>query len=78
MLSFHFKFVQTDRRTTVKQYAHDLSIQGHKNYVVRKDFSPVTQSVGYLRSFTTMFSIFQYTNLINLTMFSLLSVMVSI
>ena len=35
MLSFHIKFVQTDRRmdswTTVKQYAPDLSIQGHKN-----------------------------------------------
>ena len=36
MLSFHVKFVQTDkrtdgrRRTTVKQYAPDLSIQGHK------------------------------------------------
>ena len=35
MLSFHVKFVQTgrrtDRRTTVKQYGHDLSMQGHKN-----------------------------------------------
>ena len=35
MLSFHVKFVQTDgqtdRRTTVKQYAPDLSILGHKN-----------------------------------------------
>ena len=35
MLSFHVKFVQTDRRTdgrtTVKQYAPDLSIRGHKN-----------------------------------------------
>ena len=39
MLSFHIKFVQidrltdrqTDRRTMVKQYAPDLSIQGHKN-----------------------------------------------
>ena len=33
MLSFHIKFVQTetDRQTTVKQYAPDLSIQGHKN-----------------------------------------------
>ena len=34
MLSFHVKFVQTDRRTdrqtTVKQYAPDLSIRGHK------------------------------------------------
>ena len=31
MLSFHIKFVQTDRRITVKQYApHDLSIRGHK------------------------------------------------
>ena len=32
MLSFHVKFVQrdrwTDRRTTVKQFAPDLSIQG--------------------------------------------------
>ena len=36
MLSFHVKFVQTDRwkdgrQTTVKQYALDLSIPGHKN-----------------------------------------------
>ena len=39
MLSFHVKFVQTDRqtdtqthrRTTVKQYAPDLSIRGHNN-----------------------------------------------
>ena len=34
MLSLHVKFVQTDRRTegrtTVKQYAPDLSIWGHK------------------------------------------------
>ena len=35
MLSFHGKFVETDRQmdrqTTVKQYAPDLSIRGHKN-----------------------------------------------
>ena len=39
MLSFHVKFVVTDRRTDgrtdrgtmVKQYAPDLSIQGYKN-----------------------------------------------
>ena len=39
MLNFHVKFVQTDRRidrwtdrrTTVKQYAPDLSRLGHKN-----------------------------------------------
>ena len=35
MLSFHVKFVQTDRRTDrrtmVKQYAPDLLILGHKN-----------------------------------------------
>ena len=38
MLTFHVKFLQTDRRTdgrtdrwtTVKQYAPDLLIQGHK------------------------------------------------
>ena len=34
MLSFHIKFVQTDgrmdSRTTVKQYAPNLSIWGHK------------------------------------------------
>ena len=29
MLSFNVKFVQTDRRTTVTQYAPDLSIRGH-------------------------------------------------
>ena len=41
MLSFHVKFVQTDRqtdrqterRTTVKQYAPDLSTGGHKNEI---------------------------------------------
>ena len=41
MLSFHVKFVQTDkrtdgrtdRRTTVKQYALDLSIWGQKNCI---------------------------------------------
>ena len=36
MLSFHVKLVQTDRRTTVKQYAPDLSIGGvgggHKKF----------------------------------------------
>ena len=35
MLSFHVKFVQTDGRTdrltTVKQYASNLSIRGHKD-----------------------------------------------
>ena len=30
MLSFHVKFVQADRQTTVKQYAPDLSMRGHK------------------------------------------------
>ena len=35
MLSFRVKFVQTDRWTTVKQYAPDLSIHGHKNVGVR-------------------------------------------
>ena len=30
MLSFHIQFVQTDRRTMVKQYAPDLSMPGHK------------------------------------------------
>ena len=38
MLSFHVKFVQTDgwtdRRTTVKQYARDLSIRGNKKSIV--------------------------------------------
>ena len=32
-LSFHVKFVQTDRQTTVKQYAPDLSIRRHKKFV---------------------------------------------
>ena len=31
MLSFRVKFMQTDKQTTVKQYAPNLSIQGHKN-----------------------------------------------
>ena len=33
MLSFRVKFVQTDRRTKVKQYAPDLAMWGHKNIV---------------------------------------------
>ena len=36
MISFHVKFVQTDRRmdrrTMVKQYAPDLSMRGHKKF----------------------------------------------
>ena len=32
MLSFHVKFVQTDGRAMVKQYAPDLSIRGHKKF----------------------------------------------
>ena len=44
MLSFHVKFVQTDRRTdrrtTVKQYVPDLSIWGHKNGMI-SSFEPV-------------------------------------
>ena len=35
MLSFHVKFVQTDRQTTVKQYAPDLLLLGHKNESVK-------------------------------------------
>ena len=31
MLSFHVKFVETDRWTTVKQYAADLLMLGHEN-----------------------------------------------
>ena len=50
MLSFHVKFVQTDRRmdrkmdrqtdgqTTIEQYAPDLSIRGHNN--IEKSFPP--------------------------------------
>ena len=40
MLSFNVKFVQTDgrtdRRTTVKQYASDPLIWGHKNCEKKK------------------------------------------
>ena len=40
MFSLHIKFVQTDRQTdrqtTVKQYAPDLSIRGHKNVSILK------------------------------------------
>ena len=35
MLSFHVKFVQTDRRTTVKQYAPDLSTRGLKKWILQ-------------------------------------------
>ena len=38
MLNFHVKFLKTDRRTdgqtTVKQYAPDLSTEGHKKVIV--------------------------------------------
>ena len=48
MLSFHVKFVQTDRDgwtdrqqmdiwTTVKQYAPDLSMRGHKNKLLKQE-----------------------------------------
>ena len=37
MLSFHVKFVQTDRQTTVKQHNLDLSIRRHKNLKIRSD-----------------------------------------
>ena len=40
MLSFHVKFVHTDKRTdgrtTVKQYAPDLSIRGNKKKTLVK------------------------------------------
>ena len=36
MLGFHVEFVQTEGRTTEKQYAPDLSIRGHKN-ISRKE-----------------------------------------
>ena len=40
MLSFHVKFVQTDgltdRQSTVKQYAPDLSIRGHKKHCEKR------------------------------------------
>ena len=42
MLSFHVKFVQTDRWTTVEQYAPppDLSIRGHnKQKAIAKKLS---------------------------------------
>ena len=39
MLSFHVKFVQTDRRTTVKQCAPDLLIRGHKNGSTHSHFT---------------------------------------
>ena len=41
MLSFHVKFVQTDRRTTVKQYVPDLSIRGHKKSIALSIISKV-------------------------------------
>ena len=44
MLSFHVKFVQTDRRTTVKLYAPDLSIRGHKNVFHRVENRVVTSN----------------------------------
>ena len=31
MLSYHVKFVQTDRRIAVKQYASDVLMRGLKN-----------------------------------------------
>ena len=49
MLSFHAKFVQTDRRTTVKQYATDLSIRGHKNDSQRTFFQNARKN-GFFRT----------------------------
>ena len=43
MLSFHVKFVQTDRRTTVQQYAPDLSMRGHKNDKFRENLMLMMQ-----------------------------------
>ena len=50
MLSFHVKFVQTDRRTTAKQYAPDLLIRGHKKaYLIHVNISlfPTTYQKGF-------------------------------
>ena len=51
MLSFHVKFVltdkRTDRRTTVKQYAPNLSIRGHKKNVGKKEEMFVTSTFSY-------------------------------
>ena len=68
MLSFHVKFVptdrrtdgrtngRTDRRTTVKQYAPDLSIRGHrreKTLVVRLHGISQTQTLQIQNTFFT-------------------------
>ena len=37
MLSFHIKFVQTDRWTTVKQYDPRSFDMGHKNVILDLD-----------------------------------------
>ena len=52
MLSFHVKFVQTDRRTTVRQYAPDLSIIN----IIKKD-----ASVQHFALFTQCFLAFPRT-----------------
>ena len=51
MLSFHVKFVQTDRRTTVKQYAPDLSIWRHKKVVRKHENAPHRHFLLFLHSF---------------------------
>ena len=59
MLSFHVTFVQpqterrTDRRTTVKQYAPNLSIWGHKN-IYAKLFIKIIESLNCFMSETSL------------------------
>ena len=60
MLSFHFKYVQTDRdrhtygrtdrRTTVKQYAPDLSMWGHDKK------NPKTINISYAQDWCISYS----------------------
>ena len=66
MLSFHVKFVQTarrtDRRTTVKHYAPNLSIWGHKKVKLLKMrnftfFHNVFYTICILKSFNSHISV---------------------
>ena len=55
MLSFHVKFVQTDRQmdrwTMVKQYAPDLLMQGHKKKKKKKENDDNKHFLHFFRCF---------------------------
>ena len=57
MLSFHVKFVQTDRRTMVKQYVPDLSMGGHKNTQTLSMIDPSSDCIHVLCCLTLIYEV---------------------